>query len=73
MASNEENKQDGKVNLNKASREELDQVRGLGKQSVDQILEYREKNGPFKSVDDLKNTQIFSENEVEKVRNHFTV
>ena len=42
------------VNVNTATVDELDkQLTGIGPAKARAIVEYREKNGPFKSVDDL--------------------
>ena len=45
---------DKKVNLNKASLEELKQVKGLGGKRAQDIIDHREAMGKFKSVDELK-------------------
>ena len=42
-----------KVNINSADEAELMSVKGIGKAKAKAIVEYRQKNGPFKSVDDL--------------------
>lgn len=42
------------VNINTASQEELDGLKGIGPTKARAIVDYRKKNGPFKSVDDLE-------------------
>ena len=43
-----------KVNINTATKEQLMKLDGIGDSRADKIIEYREKNGPFKSLEDLK-------------------
>jgi competence protein ComEA len=45
----------GKINLNKATVEELIQLKGIGQKYAEKIVEFREKNGPFKKTEDLMN------------------
>lgn len=61
------------VNLNTATKEELDSVKGIGPVKAQAIIEYRQKNGQFKSVDDLKNVKGFGEKSVENIRSELTV
>ena len=42
-----------KVNINTASAEELTQLKGIGPGHAARIVEYREKNGPFETPEDL--------------------
>lgn len=44
---------DAKLDLNKASIEELVQLKGIGHSYAERILEYRDKNGPFTQVEDI--------------------
>ncbi|MCL2524360.1 MAG: helix-hairpin-helix domain-containing protein [Betaproteobacteria bacterium] len=61
------------VNINTASVNELDAVKGIGPGKAKAIVEYRKKNGPFKSVDDLKNVKGFGQKSVAKLRDELTV
>lgn len=43
------------LNINSATVEQLDGLKGIGPTKAQAIVDYRKKNGPFKSVDDLQN------------------
>jgi len=45
---------DGKININTATAEELTQLKGVGEKIAESIVQYREENGPFKNVADLE-------------------
>lgn len=42
------------ININTASQDELDGLKGIGPTKAKAIVDYRKKNGSFKSVDDLQ-------------------
>lgn len=61
------------INLNTATKEELDSVKGIGPVKAQAIVDYRTKNGSFKSVDDLKNVKGFGDKSVAKIRSELSV
>ena len=62
-----------KVNLNTAGVEELMALPGIGKAYAERILEYRQKNGPFKKVEDVINVRGIGEKTFERIRDRLTV
>lgn len=61
------------VNLNTASKDELTSVKGIGPAKAQAILDHRKKNGPFKSVDGLKDVKGFGDKSVDAVRAELSV
>jgi len=50
-----------KININKASREELQQISGIGNEMADAIIRYRDVHGSFKNKEELDQIPGFSE------------
>jgi len=63
----------GPVNLNSATLEDLATLPGIGEKTAAKILEYREKNGPFKKVEELMNVQGIGEKSFLKLKPQITV
>ena len=61
------------VDVNAASVDDLVAVPGIGKSLAQRIVDFRQKNGPFKSVDDLLKVQGIGEKSLEKLRPHLVV
>ncbi len=64
---------DGKVDINTADEAELETLSGIGPSKAQTIIEFREQNGPFQEVDDLKNVSGIGEKTFEKIVEHITV
>ena len=45
---------DDKININTASKSELMKLKGVGREVAEKIIEYREKNGPFKKPEEIR-------------------
>ena len=61
------------VNLNTATASDLDGIKGIGPSKAKAIIDYRSKNGSFKSVEDLKNVKGFGEKSIAKLKGELTV
>lgn len=61
------------VNLNSATKDQLQQLTGVGDKKADLIVAYRQAHGSFKSVDDLKKVQGFGDKTVAKLKDQLAV
>ena len=61
------------VNVNTASKDELISLPGIGPAKAQAILDYRKANGPFRSVDDLRNVKGIGSKRLEKLRGEVSV
>lgn len=62
-----------KINLNTATLAELQTISGIGAKRAQDIIDYRDANGGFSSVDDLKNVSGIGEKTLEKLKSEVTV
>ncbi|MDQ1144969.1 competence protein ComEA [Bacillus sp. SORGH_AS 510] len=72
-ATGSRSQEQGKININKADTTELQNLPGIGPSKADAILEYRNTNGPFKTVEDLKNISGIGEKTFEKLKDLIVV
>jgi competence protein ComEA len=61
------------VNINTASAAEFDALPGVGAKTAALIVEYRQKNGPFKKVEELMNIRGIGEKNFLKLKPQLTV
>ncbi|EXS21349.1 competence ComEA helix-hairpin-helix repeat region domain protein [Acinetobacter baumannii 573719] len=47
----------GQIRLNQANIDELQKLKGIGEKKAQAIVEYRQKNGGFKNIDEFKNVK----------------
>lgn len=69
----EEEKSSVKVNINRATLSELQTLNGIGPAMASKIIEYRKSNGPFKSIEDLKNVSGIGESTFKELENYITI
>ena len=65
--------EDQKININTASVEELMAIPGIGQSKAQKIIEYREKNGRFETIEDIMKVSGIKENSFRKMRDRITV
>lgn len=61
---------DGKVNINTASKEELMTLPGIGESKADIIIEFREEHGAFQSIEELMEIQGIKEGVFNKIKDY---
>jgi len=61
------------VNINEATAKELSALPGIGKRKAEAIIAYREKNGKFSTVDDIKKVEGIGKDTLEKIRNYIVL
>lgn len=58
-----------KVNINTASQAELQTLPGIGDSTAQKIVNYRNENGKFKNIEDIKNVKGIGDSKYEKIKN----
>lgn len=70
---NANNSKKEKVNINKASQTELETLSGIGPSTALKIINYRNENGNFKKIEDLKNVPGIGESKFENIKEDICV
>ncbi|HWP99037.1 MAG TPA: helix-hairpin-helix domain-containing protein [Vicinamibacterales bacterium] len=61
------------VNLNTATSAELQSLPGIGPRTAERIIEYRQKNGGFKKIEELMNIRGVGEKTFLRLKDRITV
>ena len=63
----------GKININKANSEELQKINGIGEALANRIISYRNENGRFSSVEDIKNVSGIGDKKYESIKEYIAI
>lgn len=61
------------ININTADLEQLKEITGIGNIKAQSIIDYREANGGFKSLEELKNVDGIGDKTFEKIKEQITL
>ena len=62
-----------KVNINTATKEKLTELPGIGSSTASKIITYREENGKFKNIQDIKNVSGIGESKYESIKDYISI
>ena len=62
-----------KIDINKATQEELETLSGIGPSTANKIVQYRKDNGNFKSIEDIKNVNGIGESKYNEIKEKIIV
>lgn len=63
----------GKVNINTANQTELETLPGIGTATAEKIIDYRNKNGKFSTIEDIQNVKGIGEAKYENIKENICV
>ncbi|MEC2390138.1 competence protein ComE [Bacillus thuringiensis serovar shandongiensis] len=66
-------KGEGKVQINAASKEQLEKITGIGSRKAESILKYREEHGPFQKIEDLLEIDGIGVKSLEKIKDQIII
>ena len=62
-----------KININKATQTELETIPGVGPSTALKIIDYRDENGKFSSIEDIRNVSGIGDAKYEKMKDYIAV
>ena len=68
-----DSKENDTININKANEKELQELNGIGESLASSIIKYREDNGKFKNIEDLKNVPGIGESKFSNIKEKIKV
>ena len=63
----------GKININTADSSQLQTLSGIGPVTAQKIIDYRQANGSFSSIEDIKNVSGIGDKTYEKLKDSITI
>ena len=66
-------KKSGKININTATSEELQSLKGIGPSTASSIIAYREEYGGFSSIEEIMNVKRIGEKTFAKIKDRISV
>ena len=69
----EEQQQEEKININTATQTELETLSGIGPSTALKIIQYREENGYFSDIEDIKDVPGIGESKFEAIKDSICV
>lgn len=67
------NKTNDKVSINTATKEQLMNLNGIGESKANDIIAYRNQNGLFKSIEDIKKVSGIGDKLFDKIKDNITI
>ncbi len=61
------------LNINRATKEELQTLQGIGESTAEKIITYRKENGNFKQIEDIKNVPGIGDAKYENIKDKISV
>lgn len=72
MKSNTNGSSNGKININLADQSQLETIPGVGPSTAKKIIDYREKEGKFSEVEDIKNISGIGDKKFENMQEYIS-